>query len=117
MPAVGASLGMDRLFAACEKLDLLEMVPSTAQVIILNLSPEFASDYAAFANTLRDKGVNTTMYVGDETMFKAQLAYAAKKSIPFALIYGESEKEKGVISIRNMVERTQEEIAVTTLAE
>lgn len=117
IPAVGASLGVDRLFAALEKLNLLKKRPTTTRALILNLSPQLKKDYLEFAKILREANINTSLYLGDDRAFRAQLAYAAKKEIPYLVIYGEEEKKKGVVTIRNMVSREQKEISKKELAE
>ena len=110
IPAVGVSLGVDRLFANLEKLGLLKKKPTTVKVLILNLSPELKSEYLALAKNLRGANINTSVYLGDDRAFQAQLAYAVKKEIPYVIIYGESEQKKGVFAVRNMVTREQKEI-------
>lgn len=110
LPAVGASLGVDRLFAAMESLDMLEKTPSVAEVLIFNLASDLYVEYTFFADSLRANNINTMLYVGDDKTFQAQLAYAVRWETPFALIYGEQENKKGVVAVKNLVERTQEEI-------
>lgn len=110
IPAVGVSIGVDRLYAALEELGMIKKKKTSTRVLILNLSPEFKNDYQEFARKLREANINTLLYLGDDRAFQAQLAYAVKKEIPYIAIYGEKEKEKGVITIRNMVTREQKEI-------
>lgn len=110
LPAVGASLGVDRLFAAMESLNMLGKTPSIAQVLIFNLTPDLYAEYMFFADSLRERNINTMLYVGDDKTFQAQLAYAVRWEAPFALIYGEQENKKGVVAVKNLVERTQEEV-------
>ncbi|MBI4134534.1 MAG: histidine--tRNA ligase [Candidatus Sungbacteria bacterium] len=110
LPAVGVSCGVDRLYAALENLGKIKKQPTSTKVLIFNLSPDLAKEYAEFAKTLRDAGTNTAMYLGDDKAFQAQLSYAVKKDIPFALIYGDKEKLTGKISIKNLRNETQEEI-------
>ncbi|TSC78238.1 MAG: histidyl-tRNA synthetase [Parcubacteria group bacterium Gr01-1014_33] len=111
IPAVGASLGVDRLLAALEKLDTLEKRKTTVEVLILNISENMKPEYLALAKELRDTKINTSLYLGEERAFQAQLAYAVKKEIPYVVIYGEKEKTRGVVAIKNLVTREQEEIA------
>jgi len=117
LPAVGASLGVDRLFAALETLNLLKKKATVAKALILNLAVEWQSDYFAFAKKLREAGVNTAVYIGDDRAFQAQLAYAVKKEIPYVIIYGEEERKKGTITIKDMLKREQKEIPKNNLAQ
>ena len=117
LPAVGASIGVDRLFVALEKLGKLEKKATTTAVLILNLSSALAKDYFAFANELRNAGINTALYLGDDRAFQAQFAYAVKKEIPYVIIYGENEKKKGVVAIKNLTTREQKEISKEEIIE
>ncbi|TSC67443.1 MAG: histidyl-tRNA synthetase [Parcubacteria group bacterium Gr01-1014_66] len=108
--AVGASIGIDRLFASMEKLGVSKKQQTLTQALVLNLSVELVSDYLKMAQQLRDANINTSFYLGDDTSFQAQLAYAVKKEIPFVIIYGEEEKKKGVVAVKNLRTREQKEI-------
>lgn len=110
IPAVGISIGVDRLLAALEKMGLLKKKPTKIKILILNLSPEFRAEYYTLAEILRGAGIATEIYLGDDRAFQAQLAYAVKKEIPYVLIYGESEKQKSVVIVKDMVKREQKEI-------
>ena len=110
IPAVGASIGIDRLFAAQEKLGLIKKQATTTKVLVFNLSENCSSDYAQIVKQLRDANINTSFYLGDDTSFQAQLSYAVKKEIPYVLIFGEEEKKKGVVAVKNLTTREQKEI-------
>lgn len=110
IPAVGVSFGVDRLFAAMEKLGVLEKKQTLTQVLILQLDMNLKNDYLAMAQELRNAGINTVLYIGDDQNFQAQLAYALKKEIPYVVIYGEQEKEKGIVAIKNLATREQIEV-------
>ncbi len=110
IPAVGVSFGVDRLFAALEKLGKLKKQGTKTRVLILQLDEELQKEYSTMAQELRDAGINTALYLGDDRAFQAQLAYAVKKEIPFVVIYGEEEKKRGIVSIKNLNTREQKEI-------
>ncbi len=115
--AVGASLGVDRFFAALEKLGILKKKPTATRALILNLSPKLKTEYLTFAKLLREANINTSIYLGDDRSFQAQLAYAVKKEIPYLVIYGEEERNKGVIAVRNMITREQKAVSKKELVE
>jgi len=110
IPAVGASLGVDRLFAGLDKLGLLKRKATSVKVLVLNLTPALREEYANLTKTLRSANINTSLYFGDDKAFQAQLAYAVKKEIPFVVIYGEEDKKKGVVTIKNLATREQREV-------
>ena len=110
IPAVGVSIGVDRLFANLEKLGLLKKKQTLTKILILNLSESLRPEYLALAKDLRGANVNTAIYLGDDRVFQAQLAYAVKKEIPYVIIYGEEENKKGGFTVKNLVTREQKEI-------
>lgn len=110
IPAVGVSIGIDRLFAALEKLGRIKKKQTLTQVLILQVDESMKKEYRAMAAELRAAGLNTALYLGNDTDFKAQLAYAVKKEIPYVLICGQSEKAKAVVAIKNLQTREQKEI-------
>ncbi|MEK7560588.1 MAG: histidine--tRNA ligase [Patescibacteria group bacterium] len=117
LPMVGMSLGVDRLLAALEEGDAsaLKTNAQRPQVLIFNLAPEFRSDYYTFASELRSADISAALYIGDDRAFQAQLAYAVKKDIPFVLIYGEDEKKKGVVAVKDLRAREQLEMRKSTV--
>ncbi|MBI5473107.1 MAG: histidine--tRNA ligase [Ignavibacteriae bacterium] len=102
IPAVGASIGVDRLFAAMEKLGLHEFAPSTAKVIVTIMEPGQLAEYQKLARELREAGVNTEMYLGDEKSLGKQLQYANRQQIPLAIIIGSDEFARGEVTIKNL---------------
>lgn len=107
IPAVGASIGVDRLFVALEKLGKLKNRQTKTDVLIFQLDAALKREYIDMAQELRDANINTSFYLGDDTSFQAQLSYAVKKEIPFVIIYGEEEKKKGVVAVKNLATREQ----------
>jgi len=110
LPAVGISIGIDRLLAALDKLGFLKKKPTKVKVLILNLASDLRAEYFSLAKSLRDAGLNTEIYLGNDRAFQAQLVYAVKKEVPYVLIYGDNERKKGVVTIKDMARREQKEI-------
>ncbi len=110
VPATGASVGVDRLFAAMEKLGKIEKSKAISDVIILNFDTECEDYIQSVATMLRHDGINTEIYFGNDTMLKGQLSYVLNLEIPVVLIAGSSEKEKKTVQIKNVVTRKQNEV-------
>jgi histidyl-tRNA synthetase len=102
IPAVGASIGVDRLLAAMQKLGLVEEVASTAQVIVTVMEQSKLSEYQVLTRELRQSGINTEMYLGEEKTLGKQLQYANRQQIPIAIIIGSDEFAKGEVTIKNL---------------
>jgi histidyl-tRNA synthetase len=108
--ATGVSIGVDRLFTAMKKLELLPNKAILDRVLILNFDEASEGVCEGVATELRRGGIATEIYLGEEKMLKGQLAYAVKNEYPFVLIIGSDEISKGVVQVKNMKERTQETI-------
>ncbi|MGB5875043.1 MAG: histidine--tRNA ligase [Bacteroidota bacterium] len=102
IPAVGASVGVDRLFAAMQKLELVEMRTSTAQVLVTLMEPGRVTEYQKITRELRQAGIRTEMYLGEEKSLGKQLQYANRQQIPIAVIIGSDEFSKGEVTLKNL---------------
>lgn len=102
IPGVGASIGVDRLFAALQKLGLVKTPPATAEVIVTVMEPSKLAEYQKLTRELRQAGINTEMYLGDETSLGKQLQYANRQEIPLAVIIGSDEFSTGEVTIKNL---------------
>lgn len=107
-PAVGASVGVDRLFSAMEELKLLPLMESISQVMI-TVFPENPSTSMLMATKLRDAGIKCEVYLGDSKSLKSQLKQANKQNIPFVVITFPDQIEKNVVIIKNMLNGNQVE--------
>ncbi len=102
IPAVGVSTGVDRLLAALEKLQLINTVPSTAQVLVTVMERNRMEEYVLLTRELRNNGINTELYMGEEKGLGKQLQYANKQEIPLAVIIGSNEFEKNEVTIKDL---------------
>jgi histidyl-tRNA synthetase len=102
IPAVGASIGVDRLLAALESLGKVDKRKATARVLVVNMDPSLAPDYLQITWELRRAGIPTELYVGMKKRAGQQLQYADQYDIPIALLYGSNEKEQGIVTIKDM---------------
>lgn len=104
VPAVGVSVGVDRLIAALEKLGKIKKSKATAKVLFAMIDPVLDREIFKLANELRDRGVNAEVYLGKTRILKDQLIYAAKREIPYFVILGQDEKAQGKIKLKDMRE-------------
>ncbi|HKI04788.1 MAG TPA: histidine--tRNA ligase [Thermoanaerobaculia bacterium] len=102
VPAVGASMGVDRLLAALVHLGRTGHQKSTAKVLITNMDAGLQADYIAMTWELRRAGIPTELYLGTAKGPGKQLKYADAWGVPFAILYGSNEKEKGIVTIKDM---------------
>ncbi len=105
MPAVGGSIGLDRLFAALQDAGLI--APQTAaEVIVLNLDSKLMADYLNITTNLRNAGIDCEFYYETSKLDK-QFKYAEGKNIKLAVIYGEEEAKSRRVNLKDLVEKKQ----------
>jgi histidyl-tRNA synthetase len=104
IPATGASIGVDRLLAALLKLEVVELKPSMAQVLVTVMDRNRLVDYQRITRELRSAGINTELYLGNEKSIRKQLQYADRQKIPVAVIIGPDEFAGGQVSIKDLME-------------
>ncbi|MDF0598581.1 histidine--tRNA ligase [Psychromarinibacter halotolerans] len=102
VPATGISIGVDRLLAA---LRAKGRVGGTAQgpVLITVMDRDRMGDYQKMAAELRGAGIRAEVYLGNPKNFGNQLKYADKRDCPLAIIEGEDEKARGVVTVKDLV--------------
>jgi histidyl-tRNA synthetase len=109
MPAVGTTLGLDRIFTAMQQLNMLPEVKTSTEVLIANFSEDTLEHVISLAGFLRQQGIATEIYP-DAAKLKKQFAYADKKGIPFMAVLGETEIADGTVALKNL--RTGEQKVV-----
>jgi histidyl-tRNA synthetase len=108
LPGVGASLGLDRLLAAMEELNLLPKVSTPAPVLVVQFSADRLGEYQQMARSLRAEGIGVEVYPEAKKVGQ-QLQYADKRGFRVALIAGPDEFAQGVWNVKDLRTQTQRE--------
>jgi histidyl-tRNA synthetase len=115
VPCTGTSVGVDRLFAGMETLGMLQSSGTVSEVLVVDFAPELRETYTEIARELRDAGIRTAIYLGEDTSFKAQISYAARLGVPYVIIYGPDDAAKGAVQVKDMGARSQEAVSRSEL--
>jgi len=117
IPAVGASVGVDRLLAVLEELETRGLVkPSISKGSIVLVQDESVFEYAfAVANKIRSTGAVCDLYLGKDMNLSKQFGYAEGKNYEFSYIVGERERENKTVMQKNLLTREQREITIDEL--
>ncbi len=102
VPATGCSIGVDRLFSAMQKLEMIDLRPSTADTLVTVMVRDKIIEYQKIARRLRTAGIRAELYLGEETTIGNQLKYADRQAIPIAVIMGPDEFSKGEVSLKDL---------------
>ncbi len=98
---VGVSFGADRIYDVMLHLNLFpESLLTTSQVMFTNFGSSEVAFCLPLLQQLRANGISAEIYP-DSAKMKKQFDYANKKNIRFVLIVGESEMQKGEVSVKN----------------
>ncbi len=109
IPAVGTSIGVDRLMTGLEMLGKVETEKTPTEVMMVNFTSEAEDTYMQMATSLRNSGVPTEIYP-EASGIKKQLKRADQLGIPFVIVPGSSELANGEVALRDM--RTQEQTTI-----
>ncbi len=102
LPAVGASIGVDRLLAALIDLDRIPLHKATAKVLVSTIDEGMMNEYVAMAYELRRAGIPTEVYLGAGKRIGKQIKYADRYGVPITIIYGSNEREAGKVVLKDM---------------
>ena len=100
-PAVGASIGIDRLLAAMRLLEGNEVTACTTEVLITVMDKSRITDYLQLLKQVREAGINSEVFVGSGSIGK-QLQYADRRGIPLAVIAGSDEFDNGEYQVKDL---------------
>ncbi|HET6425398.1 MAG TPA: histidine--tRNA ligase [Planctomycetaceae bacterium] len=114
LPGVGASLGLDRLLAAMEELQLLGNTSTPAQVFIAYFDKDRLGDYQGLARSLRSEGLGVEVYP-EATGLGKQLKYADRKGFKLALIAGSTEFAADQWQVKQLATGTTTQVATAEL--
>ena len=113
-PAVGISLGIDRIVKLMERKDMFDLPKTNTKVFLAPVNEEMIRTSIKIAQILRKGGVSTEVEIMGRKLLD-QLKYADKKGIKFAVIVGESEVKDGYVVVRNMKTEKQERVRIDAL--
>lgn len=100
-PAVGTSLGLDRMYSAMKQLGMLDKALTRTKVLVTTFSKETISESLKVASLLRENNINTEIF-HEPVKLKSQFSYADKKGIKYVVIIGEDEIKNNQATIKDM---------------
>jgi histidyl-tRNA synthetase len=113
-PAVGISIGVDRLFYGLMELGVLREQSSPSNLLVGVFSKEERPLSFKVATILRSAGINTEVYPGTPRM-KKQLQYAHRQGIPYVVLVGKSEFERNEVILKTMETGDQENVSLDAI--
>lgn len=111
IPAVGFGLGFDRTVEVLTARSLVSSNPTTRALVTI-FSSDLQGRSLKVAESLRSAGVNTELYPDPTDKLEKQFKYADKKSIPYAIVIGEDEVSKNLVTLKNLATREQSTLPI-----
>jgi len=113
----GASLGIERIITGLQKLQMVELNSTVAHVLVTVFSAELETASLVLSQQLRSMGLNTELYMGEDSSLKGQFAYARKSGVPFVVFLGPDEVTNQTVQLKDMRSRQQETLTALACGE
>lgn len=113
VPCVGVSIGVERLFTVIEARlarDKRRVRAAEVQVYVAAAQKDLVAHRLAVCRDLWDAGVRAEHSYKKNPKLLAQLQHCEENGIPWAVIVGENEVANGVVKLRDVVTRREEEV-------
>ncbi len=113
VPAVGVSLGLERIITVMDELGMLDDAARSAEVMVTVFKDSTRSASYAAAKAFRDAGVRATVTLGAPKL-KKQFKAANRLGARYVVVIGPDEATEGKLTLKDMESGDQ---AVVTLEE
>lgn len=110
--ATGMAYGFDRTVEAADQLGLIPNSKAKSKVLATIFNPNLQGETLKAADTLRQAGINTEIYPNPSDKIDKQFKYADKKNIPYAIVIGQDEADKNLVTLKNLSTREQQSLSI-----
>ncbi|XP_053950736.1 histidine--tRNA ligase, cytoplasmic isoform X1 [Anastrepha ludens] len=118
VPCVGVSIGVERIFSVLEARNAATGVKTRTnevEVYVASAHKGLHEKRLSVLNSLWDQGIKAEHSYKLNPKLLAQLQYCEENQIPLAIVFGDSELAKGVVKLREVDTRKEEEVQLTEL--
>ncbi|XP_021183855.1 histidine--tRNA ligase, cytoplasmic isoform X3 [Helicoverpa armigera] len=120
VPCVGVSIGVERIFSVLEaKLAAgdISVRTSDVDVYVASAQKNFLEERMKICAELWNAGIKTEQSYKKNPKMLTQLQHCEENGIPIAVVLGESELKRGVVKVRNITSRQEDEVPRDKLVE
>lgn len=111
IPAIGVSIGIERVFAILEEKREASLRATESQVLVAQVGKGLAAERYRVLRELWAAGFKAETLYTENPKPNRQLEFALENGIPLVLFVGESEVAQGVVKIKSL--NKKEEYVVT----
>ncbi len=116
VPAVGVSLGLERILLLMEEFGMFPELQMAAQVMLCTLPDTPLAPVVGLAHRLRQAGITVEVYP-EQTRLGRQLSTADALHIPYALIVGPEELTQQTYGLKHLATGDQQTLDEASLVE
>ncbi|XP_074620769.1 histidine--tRNA ligase, cytoplasmic-like isoform X1 [Acropora palmata] len=113
VPCVGVSIGIERIFSILEaqaQVNGQKIRTSKTQVLVASGQKNLLEERMKLASELWDAGLKAELLYKKNPKMLNQFQFCEENGIPFCLVIGESELQQGVVTLRDMASREEEQV-------
>lgn len=111
VPAVGISIGVDRLFAALQELAQMPVSGAGPAVVVCPFGAGVLGSALELVSWLRSAGVASETVPDPDAKLKKQIALAVRRGAKYVILLGDDEVRDGVVTVKNLVDGSQRQVA------
>jgi len=109
MPATGVAGGIERMMLSMERAGLFPKLKQPPQVFVIAVNDSVRGTCWTITQSLRKQGISVDFDLKRRAM-KKQLEYTDSTGVPYVIIVGQKELDKGVVKLKDMDKRTEIEM-------
>eukprot|EP01117_Protostelium_nocturnum_P014402 TRINITY_DN547_c0_g1_i1.p1 TRINITY_DN547_c0_g1~~TRINITY_DN547_c0_g1_i1.p1 ORF type:complete len:521 (-),score=147.32 TRINITY_DN547_c0_g1_i1:33-1490(-) len=111
IPAVGFSVGVERVFSIIEAAQKKEkQQQSETEIFVMSPDATMIIDRMKLCNELWEAGLRAELLPKVKINMKAQFEYAEKESIPWGVIISKEDVEQGTVQLKNIEAKSKPEV-------
>uniref|UniRef100_UPI00358E271C histidine--tRNA ligase, cytoplasmic-like n=1 Tax=Myxine glutinosa TaxID=7769 RepID=UPI00358E271C len=114
-PCVGLSIGVDRLVMLAAQVEPVMLQKSITEVVVASAEKGFLEERMHLLAHLWDSGIKAEMMWDKDPSLLRQLQWCEKHGVPLVVIIGSREQATGVVGLRNIALRHQEDVPLVDI--
>lgn len=120
IPCVGVSIGVERIFAVLEAkyaAEKIKMRTKLVDVYVASVHKGLYDKRLKIIGDLWNAGIRAEHSYKLNPKLLVQLQHCEEYGIPYAVVFGDAELERGVVKLREVFSRKEEEVSLSGLAD
>lgn len=120
IPCVGVSIGIERVFSVIEAKQAAEKVKMRTKFVDVYVASVHKGLYEKrlkITGDLWNAGIRAEHSYKLNPKLLVQLQHCEEHAIPYAVVFGDGELDRGVVKLREVSSRQEEEVPLSQLAD